>query len=86
MSPQVLSKETQDGLDAAYRTANGPFSVRTSSGSAYVVMSASDYAQFEPMPSEAEILAMDEGFAAAQRGETVDADVMIADIRGRYGL
>ena len=86
MSPQIVSEETRADLAKAYRKASGPFSIPMDDQPDLIVMSSSDIDVDEIPFTEAETSALSAGYAAAQRGEIVNAREAVHEMRMRYGL
>ena len=80
-----VNKLTEDELVRAYREANGPFVVQAPSQE-FVVMKLEDYAHLESSMSAFQRTVVQEDYAAAKRGDTVDARSALEEIRAAYGF
>lgn len=80
-----VNKLTEDELVRAYREANGPF-VAQAPSQEFVVMKLEDYAHLESSMSAFQRTMVQEDYAAAKRGDTVDARSALEEIRAAYGF
>ena len=86
MESLVLSENARKQLADAYAEAQGPFPL-TIDGQDFVVMSMADFEEYCGLPSaQDEQHILREDYAAAMRGELVDAKEALAGIRAKYGL
>lgn len=85
MSPFPVKEYTQDMLAAGYEEMSGPFVAKMPSEQ-YVVMRMDDYVKYEPPMSEPQRKMVLDDYAAARRGETVDARTALEEIRVKYGF
>lgn len=86
MTSPALASSTKDDLAVAYRSANGPFSVRMDQQPDLVVMSQSDYNASGLFLEDAEITSLEAGYAAMLKGDVVDARDALAATRAKHGL
>lgn len=85
MPPFPVKEYAQDMLAAGYEEMSGPFVAKMPSEQ-YIVMRMDDYAKFEPSMSESQQRMVLDDYAAARRGETVDARSSLEEIRVKYGF
>lgn len=87
MAPLILEQSAQEQLANAYAKAKGPFPVKIDGQQDYVVMSTADYEQYcEPRLTGEEMAMIREDYASAMRGDVVDAQTALDEIRAKYGL
>ncbi len=87
MAPLVLERSPRERLADARTQATNPFPMSIDGQQALVVMSSSDFAEHcEPALTTEQRQMIREDYAAAMRGEVVDAREALAKIRTRYGV
>lgn len=88
MAPQLVAETTRKDLASAYERTNGPFIIEGSAGQPdFVVMSASDFQDYDMNHSEAEYrLVCEDYLATREQGAGTESGALISHMREKYGL
>lgn len=86
MAPFPLRQLEVTDFDRGYEDAKGPFVVKSPSNREYVVVSAEDFGMVSSPMNDSEKQMILEDFAAARRGEVLDAQNALDALRAKYGI
>lgn len=83
---EAMNRIDNDSLFEAYDQAHGPFCVSKEGRPDLIIMAASDFEDPSRALASSDAASLEEGYAQALRGETVNAHDALDRISARYGL